>query len=128
MLEHEFKALLFESIDEALSSLGDSIKQATNLYLEQSFGIRKDDIPYRISAFAQALENIFGAGGELVETLILKKLYEKIDEVFTPNSPGKTTFLQYISAAERVFREKNQTAEVGVSIQEEKPIQFGGES
>jgi hypothetical protein len=126
VFEREFKALLFESIDEALSSLGDSIKQATNLYLEQSFGIRKDEIPYRISAFAQALENIFGAGGDLVESLILKKLYEKIGEVFTPDSPGKTTFLQHITAAERVFQEKNQTAEVSVSIQEEKPIQYGG--
>ena len=125
MFEPEFNTLLLESIDEALSSLGDSIKKTTNFYLEQSFCIRKDEIPHRIGAFAQALENIFGVGGDLIETLILKRLYEKVGEVFTPNNPGNTTFLQYITAAERVFRKRNITVEIGELVQDEKSIQSG---
>jgi CheY-like chemotaxis protein len=125
--EPEFVALLLESIDEALASLGDSIKQTTHFHLEQSFSIRKEEIPHRIGAFAQALENIFGVGGDLVEIIILKKLYEKVGEVFTPSSPGKTTFLQYITAAERAFQERNRTAEISKLGQDEKPIRSGGE-
>jgi len=122
----EFDLLLLESVDEALSSLGESIKRTTYFHLEQSFDIRKDEIPHRISTFAHALENIFGVGGDLIETMILKKLYEKVGQVFTPNSPGKTTFLQYITAAERVFEERNTVAEISALFQDENSIQSGG--
>jgi len=127
VFESEFDALLLDSIDEALSSLGESIKRTTYFHLEQSFDIRKDEIPHRIGTFAHALENIFGVGGDLIETTILKKLYEKVGQIFTPNSPGKTTFLQYITAAERVFEERNGIAEISALIQCRKPIQCGGE-
>ena len=124
----EFDALLLESIDEALSSLGDSIKQTTYFHLEQSFDIRKDEIPQRIHCFAQTLENIFGVGGDRVEILILKKLYGKVGEVFAHNNLEKMNFLQCVKAAQHVFQERNRTAEIRALFQDEKPIQPEDES
>jgi hypothetical protein len=123
----EFDALLLESIDEALSSLGDLIKRTTYFHLEQSFDIRKDEIPYRVHAFAHALDNIFGAGSDLVETQILKKLYEKLGEVFPHNNSENATFLQCVKAAERLLQERNRTAEISALFQDETRIQSEGE-
>ena len=129
-LESEFNAVLLESIDEALSALGKPVKRAIYFHLEQSFGIRKDEIPQRIADFKQALENILGAnarvGGDLTEILILKKLYEKVGEVFTYTNPGEIAFLRCIATAKFVFQERNMTALTSELAPDEKLVKSGG--
>lgn len=51
-----FEKLLLEAVDEALSSLEDSSKQAMYFRLEKTFDIKKQDIPYKIEEFANAIE------------------------------------------------------------------------
>ena len=78
----DFEKLLLEAVDEGLSSLGDSPKQAIYFYLERSFKIKKMDIPSKIDEFANAIEKIFGHGAKHLEIQIMKRLYEKIGHTF----------------------------------------------
>lgn len=113
MSEAEFDALLLESIDEALSVLSDSVMKAVYFHLERSFNIKKDEIPCRLGAFTQAVENIFGVGANFVEILIMKKLHEKVNAHFRWNESKGFELAQYISEAKRVFEKKNVIKAIG---------------
>ena len=78
----DFEKLLLEAVDEGLSSLGDSPKQAVYFYLEKTFKIKKMDIPDKIDEFTNAIEKIFGHGAKHLEIQIMKRLYEKIGRTF----------------------------------------------
>lgn len=60
MQSGEFETILLEAVDWGLSSLGETPKQAIHFHLEKSFGVRKEEIPYKVEAFAGAVEEIFG--------------------------------------------------------------------
>jgi len=104
----KFDKLLLEAVDEALASLGDSVKQAVYFHLEKSFGIKKKEIPNRIRTFAQAVENIFGPGTYYLESSIMKRLYEKVGVVLKWDESKPFGFADYIAEAKRVFQEKNR--------------------
>lgn len=78
MSEQKFNQYLLESVDETLSSLGVSSKKAIYYHLKKSYTLDKQEIPYKIDAFSQALETIFGFGANSLEVLILQKLNRKI--------------------------------------------------
>jgi len=73
-----FEEIFLVAIEEGLSSLGNSPKQAIFFHLENSFKIRKTNIPTNLVGFAKALEEIFGPGALYLEKLIVKRLYEKL--------------------------------------------------
>lgn len=101
-LQHNrsFEKLLLEAVDEALFSLGNSSKQAIYFYLEKSFDINKQDIPYKIEEFAKAIEKIFGLGAKFLEIQIMKRLYEKLGPFFKffPDQ-NDLIFAEYVAAA-----------------------------
>ena len=78
MPQNNFREILLAAVEESLSSLGDSPKQAILFHLEASFKIKKEQIPENITEFAKALEKIFGPGAFYLEKLIVKCLYEKL--------------------------------------------------
>jgi len=104
----EFDEIVLEAIDETLSSLGDSVRQSMYFHLEQSFCIKKDEIPERIGAFTQAIEAIFGVGANTLETLIVTKLYEKIDEVSSTCGSKTFSFMERINAAKNCLQQKSR--------------------
>jgi len=75
----KFSAILQESIDEALLTLGENAKTSIYFHLATKFAINKRDIPDRIDDFSEALEQIFGLATRQLEILIMKYLNEKID-------------------------------------------------
>jgi hypothetical protein len=105
----DFDQLLLEAIDEGLSTLGESSKQAIYFHLEKSFNIRKEEIPEKIEVFAYAVEKIFGFGANFLEILIMKRLYEKLGHGFKWCKQEDFTFVEYVAAAKRNFLEKNRT-------------------
>lgn len=107
MAERTFDNLLLEAIDEGLSSLGESVKLSVYFHLQKSFHIRHEEIPERLGAFVQAVRNIFGVGSGFLEVLILKKLYEKVGEVFESDSNRLFDFIECVLSAKRRF-EKNE--------------------
>jgi hypothetical protein len=105
---NEFDAILLDAIDEALYSLGDSIRQTIYFHLERSFHIKKEEIPERIGAFTQAIENIFGFGANPIKIMIMKKLSEKVGAVFEWSEFERFGFVEYVARARLFFGEKER--------------------
>jgi hypothetical protein len=78
MSPEDFQRTLLAAIEEGLSMLGESPKQAILFHLEKSFKIKREEISTRPTEFADALEKLFGPGSSYIEKLILKRLYEKL--------------------------------------------------
>jgi hypothetical protein len=112
MSKKDFDKLLFEAIDEGLSSIGESSKQAIYLHLEKDFEIKKHEIPYKIEDFVRALEKIFGLGAGFLEILIMKNLYEKVGRTVHLHEPKNFAFTKYVAATERSFIEKSKAEEL----------------
>ncbi len=78
MQQDNFTKILLAAIEEGLSSLSDSPKDAIFSHLESSFQLKKEDIPSNLTEFKQALERIFGPGAPYLEKAITKSLYTKL--------------------------------------------------
>jgi hypothetical protein len=76
--QNNFPKILLAAIEEGLSSLGDSPRDAIFYHLESSFQLKKEDIPSNLTEFKQALERIFGPGAPYLEKAITKSLYAKL--------------------------------------------------
>jgi hypothetical protein len=108
LAKRDFDKLLLEAVDEGLSSLGEPSKQAIYFHLERGFNVKKQEIPYKIEAFAKAIEKIFGLGANFLESLIMKRLYEKIGGVFEWQESTEFVFTKYVAAAKQNFLEKKR--------------------
>ena len=97
MPQNNLRKILLEAVEEGLSSLGDSPKQAIFFHLETSFEISKDSIPTNLTEFSKALEKIFGPGASYLEKLIVKRLYEKLGLEF--EEVENWDFLEYVKNA-----------------------------
>lgn len=107
-----FEKLLTEAVDEALTSLGESAKQAIYFHLENKFKIAKKDIPYRLEDFADGLEKIFGLGAHFIEILIMKSLFEEIGQPLKWNQSKELVFVEYVAAAKQSFLKREKEAKV----------------
>ncbi len=91
-----FEKTIQEAIDETFSMLGENSKKTIYQHLESEYKIAKNEIPTKIAAFADALEQSFGAGAKLIEMNIIKALHEKNqDFVFFPKK-GEIVFTEYV--------------------------------
>ncbi|MGC8998792.1 MAG: hypothetical protein ACP5JW_05290 [Candidatus Bathyarchaeia archaeon] len=73
----DFQKTFLEAVEDGLSTLGDSPKQAILFHLEKTFKIKREEIPQNLTEFQKALEKIFRPGAPYLEKQILKKLYDK---------------------------------------------------
>jgi len=92
--------LIIEAIDEGLSSIGKDCKKAIYFHLESEYKLNKQQIPFRIKDFSEAIEKIFGFGAKMLEIQILKILFKKIGYI-NPQFYNREIldFVQYIEAA-----------------------------
>ena len=104
MYRPDFEKLLLEAVDEQLTSLGESSKQALYFHLERGFNIKKQEIPQKTEAFVNAMEKIFGQGASYLEILIMKKLHSKIGFEIKLNAPD-LRFAEYVEAAKRCYNQ-----------------------
>ena len=110
-----FEEVLLTAIDEGLSLLGASSKQAVYFHLEKTFKMNRQDIPYRIEEFTDAIEKIFGNGAKILEIQIMKCLFKKVGYKLKHYPKRKNiTFTGYIAA---VKREKTITGTSGKNSQ-----------
>jgi hypothetical protein len=75
------KALL-ESVDEGLLRLGESVRHAIYWHIEKSYGVKREEVPNKLKDFHEALIRLFGEGSKVIERLIAKSLYEKLNLSF----------------------------------------------
>ncbi len=105
MPDGDFRKLLAEAVEESLSSLGESPKQAILFHLENTFKIKKQEIPDKLHLFDQAIRKLFGPGADFLETLIAKKLCEKTGSVFKAAHPREAGFTETIESIKRMMVE-----------------------
>lgn len=77
-----FDELLLQAIDEAFSTMGNSVRETLYFCLEKEFKISRTSIPEKVKDFAEALEKIFGAGARLIEDWIIK-IYQEVKRLNT---------------------------------------------
>lgn len=116
----KFDALLQESVDEAFSTLGESVKKSIYFHLENSFLIHKRDIPCRIEDFADALERIFGSGAKPLELLIMKNLHIKACCSYKWKGPKwlipELTFKEYVKLVKIGYEEIEEIGDIEVIV------------
>jgi hypothetical protein len=103
----KFDAQLLSSIDEALNSLGESVKQSIYFHIEDKFSVARKDIPENLEEFQTGLEKIFGVGARFIEILIMKDLHTRIGLPLDMDNDCKFEFIEYVAAAERRYRKKS---------------------
>ncbi len=106
MPQNNFSKILLAAVEESLSSLGDSPKQAILFHLENSFKIKKEQIPANLTEFTKALEGIFGPGASYLEKLIAKSLYEKLGIEFDDNE--FSNFLNCVNNVQKYLMPKGE--------------------
>jgi hypothetical protein len=103
-----FEKLLLESIDDGFSLLGESAKNFVYSYLEKTFKIDKQEIPYKIEKFIDVIESIFGNGAKIIEIQIMKSLFKKVGcTIKHYPEQNNLEFLEYIEAIELAKKYEN---------------------
>ena len=120
--ESPFSDVLLEAIEDAFASLGDSAKKTIFFHLENSMGLKKSEIPFKIDAFQGALEKIFGIGARHLEIMFLANLYQKLRVKYYWNLPQgflpDLTFQEYVNLTKRSFENSNWRSGGGRSEKE----------
>ena len=98
-----FDKLLLCAIDEALNSIGETVKQAIYFHIENKFSVTRNTIPENLAEFQGGLEKIFGAGARFMEILIMKNLHSKIGLPFVMEKSEQLEFIEYVDAAKQSY-------------------------
>lgn len=101
-----FDNLLISVIDETLSSLGESVKQAIYFHIQTKFNVQRTEIPAKLQEFQGALDKIFGTGARYIEILIMKNLYSKIGQPIDLENVKELKFIDYVNMARNTFQKK----------------------
>jgi hypothetical protein len=113
----KFETILLETVDEIFSSLGSLCKKAIYYQLDQTFKIKKYEIPEKIPQFARAIEQIFGAGAKFIEMKIIATLHEKAPNFMYSPSMEDLMFEEYVESMRRFFLITNCTGNNRLRIQ-----------
>ena len=92
-----FEATVGQAVDETLSALGESPKQAIYHHLKIVYGIDKEDIPNKIEAFASAIEQTFGSVAKLIEIKIIERLHSQYEDFCYAPKNRELDFVEYIA-------------------------------
>jgi len=111
----KFDKTLLEAVDHALLSFGESPRKAIYYHLDKNFKIQKEKIPEDAEKFASALNALFGSGATVIEKLIVKDLYQRLNLSFEEKSSFEIA--DYISLAREVAKRDKQQE----SVRREKP-------
>ncbi|MGA2523661.1 MAG: hypothetical protein ABSF65_05855 [Candidatus Bathyarchaeia archaeon] len=118
----KFEDVFQDSVEEALSCLGESVKKSIYFHLENSFLLSRQDIPCRVKDFSDALERIFGLGAKHIELLIMEKLYMKVNCSYKWEGPKwlvpDLTFEQYVELMRTGYKEEEKTENLEVIVDE----------
>lgn len=117
----EFDRLLLESIDEALASLGETVKKSIYQHLQNDFGIKKNEIPTEIFDFSDIMHKIFGLGATPLEIKFMMNLNSKIKiEVNWPETTGPCSrwfvtdmsFTEYVTNMRKNYTDAKKSCRV----------------
>lgn len=64
-------------VDKGLSRLGGTVKHVIYRYIENEYGLKREEIPERPEEFLKGLEKMYGPGARVIELNILKEFGEE---------------------------------------------------
>ena len=94
-----FRDVLLHSVDDALLVPGEIVRADIYDRFERSYQLKREEIPERLELFRRALRDLLGAGGEVLERLIARNLYLRLDLNF--NQHEDWTLLDYVDEAKK---------------------------
>jgi len=106
----DFDKTLIEAVDHALLALGESPRNALYRHLIKGFKLKRESILEDTEEFSNALNTLFGPGGQVIEKLIVKNLYNKLNLSYEEKTCFE--FVDYISLARDVARREQQRLKV----------------
>ena len=116
-----------ESIDDALSTLGEGVKVSIYFHLEEQFDLKKQEIPERIDDFSKALEKIFMIGARHLEIMFMRCLYSKsrinCELDVHEGTIQDTTFKEYVVLMEKIYEDNVNQTKMEFLIDEEQELQ-----
>jgi len=92
-----FEAAVVQAVNDILSTLGENAKETIYSHLKNSYGINKEEIPSKIEAFANAIEETFGVVGKLIEIKIIERLHSQYKDFRYAPKNGKLDFVKYVT-------------------------------
>jgi len=98
-----FNKLLLSAIDEALNSLGKSVRQSVYFHIENKFSINRNEIPENLQEFQEGLETIFGTGTRFIEILIMKNLHSEIGHPLAMEKNEQLEFMEYVNESKQSY-------------------------
>ncbi len=107
----DFDKTFLEAVDHALLSFGESPRKAIYYHLNKNFKLQKEDIPEEADKFCSALNAFFGPGAEVIEKLIVKDLYQKLNLNFEEKASFEIA--DYLSLAREVAKREQQRSQIG---------------
>ena len=106
----DFDKTLLEAVEHALLSFGESPRKAIYYHFNKNFKLQREDIPEKADKFCTALNAFFGPGAEIIEKLIVKDLYQRLNL----NYKEKASFevADYIGIAREIAKREQQSMRV----------------
>ena len=95
----EMHKILLQAVDDGLSVPGDIVKAAIYDRIERSYRLKREEIPEKLEAFHSALEDLLGDSTKVVERLISRSLYNRLELPFVPHEDW--TLLDYVGHAKK---------------------------
>jgi len=102
---HNFGALLLESIDETLTDLlGRRTREAIYDHLERNHLVARNEIPDKLDALLELLDETFGRGSKTIGKAVARRLFTKLEWEFN-EVPGYGLSDYVIAVKARIGRE-----------------------
>ena len=95
----EMRKVLLQAVDDGLSVPGDIVKAAIYDRIEKSYRLKREEIPEKLEAFHRALEDLLGDSAKVLERLISKSLYSRLELNFVKHEDW--TLLDYVNRAKK---------------------------
>ena len=99
----EVSRVLLEAVDEGLLVPGEIVRAAIYERLERSYQVKRGEIPEKLETFHLALEDLLDKSGKVMEKLIAKSLYRRLELSFTEHDGW--TLIDYVNHAKGAKRD-----------------------
>jgi len=91
-----FETAIAEAIDDVLSAFGNHVKQTVYHHLENSYDIKRNEIPIKIEDFADAIEQTFGPVAKLIEIKIIERLHAEYRDFLYVPKKDELDFAEFV--------------------------------
>jgi len=94
--------LLLDAVDRGLTALGESVMESIYYHLEKTYSISRDEIPDRLEDFSSGLGRMFGAGGKVMEKIIVEELHSRLGS--KPEEKAGRSFVDHVNEAKARYQ------------------------